>query len=290
MKQVIRVHRFATKKREVLTQAITVVEEYQRNSIKLTLRQLYYQLVARGLIVNSQREYNKLCQLITDARYAGLVDWDAIEDRIRTPQLPQEWGGLAELLASAKQSYRLPRWDGQAHYVELITEKDALSSVLAPIAYKWGITFSVNRGYCSASAMYDLANRIIEHDGKSPVVLYLGDHDASGLDMVRDIQERLFEFIGEDVVVRPIALTAEQIVEYNPPPNPAKMADPRAKAYIEQHGGSSWEVDALPPDVLNRLVEDAIRSLVDLERMNAVISREIEDKAELDSLVAGVPP
>jgi hypothetical protein len=262
-----------------------IIDDYQSQGLRLTLRQLYYQLVTKNIILNLERSYKNLSTLVTDARMAGLMDWDAIEDRVRQPRVPQEFKDLKELVEAALHAYRLPRWEGQEHYVELWVEKDALAGVLAPIARRKHVTMMVNRGYSSASAMYESAKRFIENADKTCVLLYLGDHDPSGEDMVRDVQDRLRTFEGE-LVVRKIALTMDQVKKYAPPPNPAKVSDPRAAAYIEEHGTHSWEVDALPPNVLTRIIVTELGALVDETLMDEIIEREEEDKEELRLAVA----
>lgn len=102
--------RMSPQREALLMQISQIVEEYQRQRIRLTLRQLYYQLVARDVIPNQVKEYKKLSTLLTDARYSGKVDWNAIEDRIRVPSMPSEWDDVLDLIRSAKASYRLPRW------------------------------------------------------------------------------------------------------------------------------------------------------------------------------------
>jgi hypothetical protein len=256
---------------------------------KLTLRQLYYQLVSRGIIPNREREYRSLSRVLTRARLAGLLDWGAIEDRMRPPDRPFEFDGLADLVDVALESYRLPRWAGQATYAELWVEKDALSSVLRPIASEYHVTMMVNRGYGSTSSMYDSARRFAaaEDDGRTLHLFYLGDLDPSGEDMVRDIRQRFAEFrVG--VQVEKIALSPEQVDTYNPPPNPAKLTDPRAGAFVAKHGASSWEVDALPPDVLARLIRDAIEGVLDVPTMEAVKVREAADRTRLRAAVSGL--
>jgi len=276
---------------DIIRHCEDIVNEYMQQGIMLTLRQLYYQMVARGFIINHDKVYDKLGVLLTDARYNGLIDWEAIEDRVRVPEMHAEWDNVLELIKSAKFSYRLPRWVGQPFYIELFTEKDALSSVLQPIANEWHIHFCVNRGYSSATAMYKLSKRIkaqIEA-GKHCKILYLGDHDSSGLDMLRDINERNTEFLikGRDYTypafeVVPIALTTAQVRQYNPPPNPAKLTDPRAKWYIAKYGDKSWEVDALRPEVMIKLVNDAIAKYVDLPKLDAVKRKEKEDMKSIE--------
>jgi hypothetical protein len=166
-------------------------------------------------------------------------------------------------------------------------EKDAISGVLSPLARELHVTLVVNRGYSSQSAMYEASKRFIEHGDADCTILYLGDHDPSGEDMVRDVRDRLRTF-GAEVHVEKIALTMDQIEEYNPPPNPAKVSDPRAAEYIAKHGDSSWEVDALPPDVLQDLIRDSIKRLVDQDLLDDMLNKEDKDKEALKKALSVV--
>lgn len=267
-----------------IAKMVEIIEEHQRQNLRLTARQLYYQLVLRNLIPNVSAEYKKLTALLTDARYAGLVDWDAIEDRGRVPEQASEWPNIASLVKSALRSYRLPRWDKQDAYVELWVEKQALAGILWPLAHEYHVVLMVNKGYSSASAMYAAAQRIRTADCLQSIVLYLGDHDPSGEDMVRDIRTRLSEF-GAEVDVRKIALTIQQVRKYNLPPNPAKMTDSRSSKYCTKFGNESWEVDALPPDVLAQFIRSEIEDLINIETLNQIKAHEERDKALLRKAV-----
>lgn len=270
-----------------IDQIIEIVNDYPNQ--KLTARQVYYQFVSRGWLENNVKNYKNLTVLLTDARYAGLVDWEAIEDRNREPSTPSDWPNIEELVESALQAFRLPRWKGQDYHLELWVEKAALAGILSPIARRFHITLMVNKGYSSASAMKDAAERMMaacdeendEGTQKTPVLLYLGDHDPSGKDMVRDIDARLTEFGVQDLEVKNIALTTAQVRKYNPPPNPAKLTDSRAKAYIDEFGTSSWELDALPPPALVQVVESSIRQYINQDLMDAMIA---EEKSERELL------
>lgn len=295
--------------KELLENILTIIDTYTKQEITLTSRQLYYQLVAGAVIPNSVETYKRICTFLTDARYAGVIDWDAIEDRGRTPEKHPQWGNVQGLIKSAGLAYRLPRWADQRYYVELYCEKQAMESVLKPVADKYHIYFGCNRGYSSASTMHEIGQRLQReldlNDKSKPVkILYLGDHDSSGIDMVRDIKERLCEFIwgwqaheaGEDrnwfdwyeavsdegiFQVIPVALTMEQIKKYNPPPNPAKTTDPRAKGYIRKFGDKSWELDALNPKILIGLTETAIQQYLDCDKYNAICKREEKELGKL---------
>jgi len=258
-----------------------IIEQYLGMGLRLTLRQLYYQLVTKNVIANKEQEYKGLGKLLSDARLAGLVDWNAIEDRVRRPDVPQEFRDLRHLVDVALNAYKLPRWRGQDNYCELWVEKDALSGVLAPLGDEFHVTIMVNRGYSSQSAMYESAQRFLRAgDDHACFLFYLGDHDPSGEDMVRDVRDRLERF-GCTLTVKKIALTMAQVEQYNPPPNPAKMSDSRAQAYVDQHGDEAWEVDALPPDVLQNLIRSAVTNILDDALMDTVKHEEELDKEHL---------
>ena len=251
----------------LLAHSISVINEYTAQGYQLTLRQLYYQLVARDLIPNQQKWYKRVGDVVTKGRMAGWIDWAAIVDRGRVPVMPSQWDGPAELLEIAAQQYRVDRWEGQENHVEVWVEKDALMSVLEPVGDRMHVHLLACRGYASATAMYDAAKRLeaAERDGQRPVVIYLGDHDPSGLDMSRDIQQRLLTMTGFycDIEVQRIALNFQQVVDYNPPPNPTKVTDSRAASYIREYGMESWELDALEPAVLDQMVTEAVEGLRD---------------------------
>jgi hypothetical protein len=271
---------FTEKSLALIEKCNEVIEEYQEQGLRLTLRQLYYQLVTKNVIPNVERSYKNLGSLLNDARYAGKVDWNAIEDRVRTPRRAAQWNSIQDLVESAVDAFRLPRWADQDYYAELWVEKDALAGVLEPLSEEAHVVLMVNRGYSSASAMYESAQRFLRAKGKRLVLFYLGDHDPSGEDMVRDVRDRLAVF-GAEVDVQKIALTMTQVEQYEPPPNPAKMSDSRAAGYVDKFGMSSWEVDALPPNVLAALVRASFDSIIDRDKMAEVISREEEGKEKL---------
>jgi len=322
VKEKIRSVKFRPESLTRIKQLSDIVDEYQQQGLRLTARQLYYQCVSRDIVPNTPAEYKKLTALLTDARYAGRIDWDAIEDRGREPNTPADWTDIQDRVEAALRTYRLPRWKGQDNYVELWVEKQALAGVLEPIAREFHATLMVNKGYSSASAMKESADRLCErtledrvrsalNETRSiygadsgnyedqrlqaederrvrPIILYLGDHDPSGEDMVRDIKTRLEEFGVLGLRVEKIGLTIAQVKRYNPPPNPAKITDPRAGGYIAKFGSKSWEVDALPPNVLTRLIRAAFTKHVDKPSMDAVKAQEEIDKELLRKAVAGI--
>lgn len=279
--------RYETK--TLLDKIVSIVEEYEAQGYRMTLRQLYYQLVSRDIIPNKTAEYAKLSRILTDARMTGLVDWDFIEDRVRTIKMANEFTDLSDLVDNAIRAYRRERWSDQEYYIEVIVEKNALIGVLEPVTRKYHVSIFPNVGYGSTTVIHELALRFKEKesDGKKCVLLYFGDHDPSGEDMVRDISDRLDTF-GATVDIVKVGLTMEQIRQYNPPPNPAKMTDPRAGNYVAEHGTSSWELDALPPNVLVQLLSSAIEEKLDMSKYKAMIELEDEEKEKLRELVGNM--
>lgn len=291
MKEHFKDVRFREASRIQIEQANEIIEAYQADSIQLTLRQLYYQFVSRNWLANTERSYKNLSALISDARLAGLVDWSAIDDLGRVPSIPGYYEDreafLRMLRSKAETGYVLDHWKGQGYYVELWVEKQALSSVLEPIASKWQIGFTMNKGYSSQTAMYDASKRLIEarEAGKDPVILYAGDLDPSGEDMVRDIRDRM-EVFGAPVEVEKIALTFEQVKQYRCPPNPAKGSDPRFADFAAKYGDESWELDALEPKTLRGIAEKAIKSYCDVPMLTKQIEREARETKELTAKLA----
>jgi hypothetical protein len=268
----------------IIDQANAIITEYEAQGFDLTLRQLYYQFVARDLIPNTQRDYKKLGNIINDARLAGLIDWDSIVDRTRNLQARGHWESPEEIIQSAEQGYHIDFWARQEYRPEVWVEKDALIGVFAGVCNELDVPFFACRGYNSQSEMWAASQRFLHYidDNQTPIILHFGDHDPSGVDMTRDIIDRLelfTEYWG--VKVKRLALNWDQVEQYSPPPNPAKISDTRATAYIAEFGEDSWELDAMEPQVLVNLVRDAINDIVDWEIWEEDEERKKADKAQL---------
>lgn len=275
----------------MIEQANKIVVDYQRQGFSLTLRQLYYQFVARDLISNKQMEYKRLGSVINDARLAGLIDWTAIEDRTRNLRKVSTWDTPNDILRSAASSFKLDLWENQDNYCEVWIEKDALVGVIEPTCNRKRVPFFACRGYSSQSEQWEAGQRIARriNDGKSVTVFHLGDHDPSGLDMTRDNEERLRMFIAEHAdasmfEIERLALNMDQVRTHNPPPNPAKMTDSRFGGYATKYGNKSWELDALEPKMIAALIGDNINSVIDDEQWQEDEERESKQRDRLYNL------
>lgn len=257
--------------------ANTIIANYQAQGFTLTLRQLYYQFVSRDLIANRDNEYKKLGSIINDGRLAGLIDWGAIEDRGRNREGSYGVDSRPEdTVRAIADWFTLDRWNGQQYRPEVWVEKQALEGVIGRTCNALDIPYLACKGYMSQSEMWAAGRRMAAWRKKSqePIVIHLGDHDPSGIDMTRDISDRLALFAGRYVEVRRIALNMDQVVQYNPPPNPAKITDSRALSYIAEYGDESWELDALDPVTLDSLIRAEVETFHNPDALTAVKHRE----------------
>ena len=237
-----------------------IIASYKQQGYMLTVRQLYYQLVARDIVENTLQSYKRVASIINDARVGGYMDWDSIEDRTRDVSMRSRWISGASGIRALADQYHMDLWEGQPHRLFVIVEKEALVGVMQRVCHKYDVPLLAARGYPSVTIVRDLAlDHLMPsiHSGQEPIVLHLGDHDPSGIDMTRDLNDRLDMFLEDDsgsYELRRIALNMAQVRETNAPPNPAKSSDSRFEDYMKKFGTESWELDALEPSYLDELV------------------------------------
>lgn len=273
---------FKPQRLDLINRINLIVDEYKAKGYELTLRQVYYQLVARDIIENNERSYKNVGNLISDGRLAGLIDWEAIIDRTRQLRQNNHWANAAQIVRACANQFQYDKWDGQDYYVEVWVEKDALIGIVERTCNKLDVPFFSCRGYVSQSEMWEAAQRLrrMHHLGREGVIIHLGDHDPSGKDMSRDIAERLETFEAYPIFER-IALNIDQIHKYNPPPNPTKVTDSRAKEYIKQFGYKCWELDALKPEILDKLISEKVAAYCNKEQFDSMTQKEKDTKAVL---------
>ncbi len=264
--------------------------------------------MARGLIPNTERAYKNLGAAISDGRLNGLISWRAIEDRTRFLRGNTHWDDPQSIVRAVAQQFKVDWWEEQDHRVEVWIEKDALVGVIEGVCNRLDVDYFSCRGYVSQSEMWAAAQRIGRYlrAGQTVTVLHLGDHDPSGIDMTRDIEQRLSLFCASDSIyagavesrleregllyptVRRIGLTMEQIDELNPPPNPAKVTDSRAMGYISQYGDQSWELDALDPAYMTGLIEEHVRAIADEDALLDAEGRQLEARRQLNEVATAI--
>jgi hypothetical protein len=312
----------------VVQAAEQICEEYARAGYGLTMRALYYRMVARNLFPDSRRwnrapgggwvkaapddptgtknadpNYKWLGGIITDARMAGLIDWRHLQDQHRGTAAVWHHDDPADLIHGVARGYGIDLWEDQPRRVEVWVEKDALSSIVDPVARRFDVGSFACKGYASATSLWDAARRHTRWiaGDQAVTILYLGDHDPSGLDMGRDVEVRLSTFVNHDLrsirrpwytapdglpwlEVRRIALNMDQIRELNPPPNPTKLGDSRTAGYVEEFGEECWELDAVDPPQMTALISDAIEGIRDEDLVDARVAEQERRRGMLTNL------
>ena len=292
--------------RRTIAQVQEIIEEYVEDGYALTLRQLYYQMVARAMIPNKDSAYKRLGSVVAKACRTGHIDWEAIVDRTRNLRSQQHWGSPEEIVKGAVNSYRTDRWADQPVRVEVWIEKDALLGVLERPCHRLRVPYFSCRGYTSQSEMWKAGQRIRGYieGGQKAIILHLGDHDPSGIDITRDIQNRLGMFVGghykdfhdgdeltkqefteQYCEVKRVALNMQQIQRLQPPPNPAKITDSRFEGYRKRFGNQSWELDALSPPDFDDLITWEVENLRNEAAWQASIEKEEAGRDRLRGLV-----
>jgi len=265
------------KTKEMLEYAVKVLKAHN----PMTVRQAYYQLVSGQVIENNRSQYQAVSKLLVEARKDGTVPWEWIEDRIRKPREVSMWNNMSEFADTVQRCYRGNVWTTQKNYVECWLEKDALSGIFEDIVRPYGITLNIGRGFDGWSSLYEASERYKDIE-KPTTVLYYGDFDPSGEDMVRSMKERLAELDARPTIIK-CALTSEDVEKYKLPTDIPKASDTRSKGFIDKYGKGCVELDALPVDVLKERITTNIESIMDLSELGKVLA---EDKKQREYLIA----
>jgi len=277
---------------QIVKSTNAVIAEY---NFRLTIRQIYYRLVSPPyqLFPNVMKSYKSLVQLLTKARERGDVDWTKIEDRRRSTSggesgyaNPQEFvNGWMDAMNKLDEYYDRKRWATQPKYIEAWVEKEALASLFERASSEWRVVVFPTVGYSSLTMFMEAVVRFSKID-KKIAILDFRDHDPSGIDMTRDVQNRLRKY-GSFVTIKRIALTIDQVKELNLASNPTKIADTRTPRYVDMYGDQCWELDAYPPDKLSELVNSSVKDEIDMKKWNASIKLEKREKKQMHDILEG---
>jgi len=284
----------------IIEQADAILQEFADDGLEMTLRGLYYQFIGQDLFPdswvddaynarkglppgtkNTDKNYARLKSIVTDARLAGLLDWDHIIDRTRPLHEWEMQESPEKAIQKLAETYAIDLWADQKYRPEIWIEKDTLLGWAEKACVPLGVPYTACRGSPSQSMTWVAAQRFrwqMEDEGKVPIVFYLGDHDPTGLDITRDLRARFDMLLGLGELVLRVALTREQVRANRLPPNPAKTTDSRAAGYIREFGNESWEVDALGPRRLIEMITAAVESIRDDKAWRRSVKRLNEER------------
>jgi len=271
-----------------------VISQYD---VRLTVRQIYYRLISPPfqLFANKMSNYKGFDKILTRAREKEDVDWRRIEDRSRTtiggdggwdsPEQFTEY--VIQRTKDLWEGYGRPAWRGQENYVEVWVEKDALATLVSNVANRFNVLTYPSRGYSSFTRVKEaIEDRFAEViDTRNIFIVHLTDHDPSGLDMTKDLEKRISEYSEDSdrIEVHRVALTHEQVKQFDLASNPTKSADPRATKYVAEYGDQCWELDALPPDELEKIVELNVKRWIDAKTWNDNVGLIAKEKKQLEN-------
>jgi hypothetical protein len=300
--------RFEPKTMRAIQQADAILAEYYNQGFTLTLRSLYYKFVARGLFPddrkwrwsgkkwvrdkngtkNAQPNYTWLKKICTDGRLSGYIDWIHMIDNTRNLEALETYESIPDALRKVAGWYHIDMWANQQYRPEIWIEKDAVAGFVRRVCQENDVPFFSCRGYTSLSEMWKASIRLRDHmnDDHQPYIIHFGDHDPSGIDMSRDITDRLQETFMADCTFQRVALTMEQVNSFNPPLpcDPAKVTDSRYKAYVKKFGDDSWELDAIEPAKFRELIEEQINGIRNKAQWKRDLENEKDKSAELAKL------
>jgi hypothetical protein len=250
----------------------------------ISVRGAYYQAEMAGIVGKTEDDYNRVQRALLDMRRDGYLPYEKICDNSRERRSIYQCSGLRGALEDMQNTYRRNYWLDQPVHVEIWCEKDALTPIINPICQRYGVMFCAIRGFESESFTYTAAQDLREI-GKPARIYYFGDHDPSGWFIANSLEEGLREF-GVDVTVHPVAVNPDQIMHLRLPTRVAKRSDTRRAAFVREFGSDlCTEVDAIPPTILQDMVEQAILGEIDRESWARVARVEELERSTLANVL-----
>jgi hypothetical protein len=247
------------------------MEEVVAEDSPMTVRQVFYRMVAIGVIEKSENEYqNTVGRLLLKLRREKRIPYRWIADETRWVRKSQRYDSMEAALLDTASTYRRALWRQMPAYVEVWVEKEALAGVIVQVTDQWDVPLMVCKGFASESYLYSAAEAIKGY-GKPAYLYLLTDHDPSGLAIASDIERRIRGFAPDcEINVERLAVTEEQIDRWSLPTRPTKTSDSRARSFQ----GGSVDLDAIPPAHLRNLVRRAITRHIDPDVLD--MTRQIE--------------
>ena len=283
----------------MLDAAIAVIDSREK-FWPLSDRQIHYALLNNpplrhaskpdSVYRNDKFSYKDLTNLLTRARVEGLIDHESIGDETRPVRIwdvHDTTGSFVKReLRTMFRGFKRNLMRTQPNHIELIGEKNTIASILDPVAADYAIPLTIARGYCSLSPRYDVAQRFEGSGKENLVLLIVSDFDPEGEDIARSFARSMrddFDIVNPHLIK--VALTLEQVKQYNLPPNAeAKPTSSRYKNFVEKNGKDVFELEALPPETLQQITRQAIESVIDRAALQGAIDAEKKDSVFLEGV------
>jgi len=255
----------------------------------MTVRQVFYALEVRGVVEKTENGYRQVQTQVLAMRRQGLLDWSFITDGTRWQRKPTTWSSSEDYIKSVARTYRRDLWRSQGLRIEVWLEKDALADIVVDVTDAWDVSLMVSRGQSSATflqAAAKTAEQQYRADGTITQIYTMYDYDAGGERASRTIARQLPDLAGKaPVIVHRLAVTDSQIKDWDLPTRPPKKKDPEAAKWGDR---PAVELDAISPDQLRDLVENAIVGHIYPHSWELEKAIEKEERAGLIALAEAV--
>lgn len=254
----------------------------------ITVRQMFYRLVAAQLIENSGQQYARVSRVLTKARKIGRISADAFVDRTRRVYELSTWSGLRDFFETVRNAYRRDHWAAQPEYVEVWLEKEALGALFQPVCQEQRVPLCITKGRPSFSYMHETQRRLISRCVARPItLLYFGDFDPTGEAIPENIESEWLAPLraeGISVCLVKVCLTPDQADKY--PQAFCKESDPNTPRFVARYGDIAVELDAVPPDELEAMVKKVIMSHTNRRALVGSMRQEQDDLVKLDAVIS----
>jgi hypothetical protein len=234
---------------------------------------------------NNRKSYKAVCELLTRARLAGLVPFDAIGDETRPVTTwdvhPNVGPFIRREVKNFCNGYARDLMQSQPNHVEIVGEKLTVEGVVRPIASRYCVPFTIGRGYSSLPPRKAMYERFQKSGKLKLVILFLSDHDPEGWDIAETFAKSMRDDFGvREIIAVKVALKPEQVAQLGLPPNTdAKPSSSRYRKFADRFGPAAYELEAVPPATLQSWLDEAVRSVINLNRFNAQVEAEKQDSA-----------
>lgn len=239
---------------------------------------------------NDKKSYCDLTRLLTQARFEGLVPFEAIHDPTRpvTQWSVHNTAGeyVRESVNDFLRGYARDLLQSQPHHIEVVCEKNTLASVLRAVCMEYTVPLTIGRGYCSVPPRKAMFDRFIASGKDGLVLIVLSDHDPDGTTIAESLARSLrddFKVRGGAITPVRAALTDTQIKDLALPPNKetAKESSANFESFVSRYGHNVYELEAVPLAKLQQMLRDAVDSVLDHEAFNAEVAREADDARDI---------
>lgn len=278
-------------------EAIKSIIEERKHFWPLSDRQIHYALLNDPPLThaskrdstysNDRASYKALTDLLTRARIAREIPMSVIQDATRPVTLWDVHGDVQAFIRQETTGFCQHYWrdllQSQPNHIEIVGEKNTIEPIIRPVAARSCIPITIGRGYCSLRPRFDIAERFRKSGKDRLILLILSDFDPDGEEIAHSLARSLRDdFTIEKITPVKVALTADHVEEFDLPPNlEAKATSKQYRRFVGKYGKDCWELEALPPETLQRILQEAIDQVIDVEALNREIDQEKADAAKL---------